>query len=143
MSGNLEQLFIAALNADPTYSGLVTGGTFLVQLPQNPPYPCATIQRVSTVPLYVQAPSGYAPQAAVGRARLQYTCWVEDPVNSGPISDQIAQAVLAVTRSFSAFGSPPTGSPTFLLNRRMGIEPQTQPPLFKQILDILFWYQDN
>jgi hypothetical protein len=140
---NLEQQFIAALNADATYSGIVTGGTWLFQLPQNPGYPCATIERVSTVPLYIQAPPGYAPQAAVGRARLQYTCWVKNNTSAGQISDQIAQAVLSITRSFSAFGSPPTGSPTFLINRRMGIEPQTQPPLFKQIMDILFWYSDE
>lgn len=139
----LEQQFIAALNADPTYTGLVTGGTWLFQLPQNPQFPCATIERVSTVPLYVQSATGNPQQAAVGRARLQFSCWVKNASSAGIVSDQIAQAVLAVTRSFSAFGSPPTGSPTFLLNRRMGIEPQTQPPLFKQILDILFWYQDN
>ena len=140
---NLEQQFIAALNADPTYSALVTGGTWLVQLPQNPSFPCAAIQRVSTVPLYVQAPPGYAPQAAIGRARLQFTCWILNAQSAGVISDQIAQAVLNVTRSFSAFGSPPTGSPTFMLNRRMGIDPQTQPPLFMQTLDLLFWYQDT
>ena len=141
---NLEQQFIAALNADPTYSGLVSvGNTWLFQLPQNPNYPAATIERVSTVPLYVQSAPGNAQQAAVGRARLQFTCWVLNVATAGQISDQIAQAVLSVTRSFSAFGSPPTGSPTFLLNRRMGIEPQTQPPLFKQILDSLFWYQDT
>jgi hypothetical protein len=140
---NLEQQFIAALNADPTYSGLVTGGTFLVQLAQNPSYPCAAIQRVSTVPVYVQAAPGYAPQAAVGRARLQFTCWVQLTPGAGITSDQIAQAVLGVTRSFSAFGSPQVGSPTFLLNRRMSIQPQTQPPLYMQIMDILFWYQDT
>jgi hypothetical protein len=139
----LETLFIAALNNDPTYSGLVTGKTWLVQLPQNPNYPAATIQRVSTVPLYVQALTGDPQQAAVGRARLQFTCWVLNSSAAGQISDRIAQAVLAVTRSFSAYGSPPTGSPTFMLNRRMSIEPQTQPPLFKQQLDILFWYSDS
>lgn len=140
---NLETQFIAALAADPTYSGLVTGGTWLVQLPQNPSFPCAAIQRVSTVPVYVQSAPGNRQQAAVGRARLQFTCWVKNTASAGLISDQIAQAVLAVTRSFSAFGSPPTGSPTFLLNRRMSIQPQTQPPLFEQILDILFWYSDS
>lgn len=140
---NLEQQFIAALNADPTYSALVTGKTWLVQLPPNPSYPAAAIQRVSTVPLYVQAGPGYAPQAAVGRARLQFTCWVSNAQNAGVLSDAIAQAVLNVTRSFSAYGSPPTGSPTFMLNRRMELEPQTQPPLFKQVLDLLFWYQDT
>jgi hypothetical protein len=140
---NLEQQFRAALLADPTYSGLVTGGTWLVQIPQNPSYPCAAIQRVSTVPVYVQAAPGYAPQAAVGRARLQFSCWVQNTPDAGIISNEIAQAVLGVTRSFSAFGSPPTGSPTFVLNRRMWIDPQTQPPLFMQIMDILFWYQDT
>jgi hypothetical protein len=138
----LETLFIAALNADPVYAGLVTGNTWLVQLPQNPAYPCATIQRVSTVPLYVQADVGDPQQAGVGRARLQFTCWASGPT-AGQISDAIAQAVLSVARSFSAYGSPPTGSPTFLLNRFMSIEPQTQPPLFKQQLDILFWYSDS
>lgn len=139
----LESQFIAALNADPTYSALVTGKTWLVQLPQNPNFPAATIQRVSTVPLYVQANVGDPQQAAVGRARLQFTCWVRNDSTAGQISDAIAQAVLAVTRSFSAYGSPPTGSPTFMLNRFMSIEPQTQPPLFKQQLDILFWYSDS
>jgi hypothetical protein len=139
----LETLFIAALNADPVYSALVTGKTWLVQLPQNPNFPAATIQRVSTVPLYVQANVGDSQQAGVGRARLQYTCWVKNDATAGQISDAIAQAVLSVTRSFSAFGSPPTGSPTFMLNRQMSIEPQTQPPLFKQIIDLLFWYSDS
>jgi Protein of unknown function (DUF3168) len=138
----LETLFIAALANDPTYSGLVTGKTWLVQLPQNPTYPAAAIQRVSTVPLYVQTGPGDPQQAAVGRARLQFTCWVRNDANAGQISDAIAQAVLNVARSFSAYGSPPTGSPTFMLNRRMELEPQTQPPLFKQVLDLLFWYSD-
>jgi hypothetical protein len=68
---------------------------------------------------------------------------VQNTPDAGIISNEIAQAVLGVTRSFSAFGSPPTGSPTFVLNRRMWIDPQTQPPLFMQIMDILFWYQDT
>lgn len=143
MYTSVEAQLIAALAADPTYSGLVTGGTYLVQLPQNPDYPAATIQRISTVPLYVQTEPGDTRQATVGKVRIQYTCWVEDPVNSGPISDSIAQAVLNVLRSFSAYGSPATSNPSYLLNRRMLIEPQTQPPLFKQELDIMFWYQDQ
>jgi hypothetical protein len=138
----LETLFKAALDNDPVYSALVTGKTWLFQLPQNPIYPAAAIERVSTVPLYVHTTPGDRQQAAVGRARLQYTCSVRNDASAGQISDAIALAVLDVTRSFSAYGSPPTGSPTRLLNRKMWIMPQTQPPLFMQVLDIEFWYSD-
>lgn len=142
---NLESQFRAALLADATYTGLVTGGTFLIQLPQNPTYPCAAIQRVSTVPLYSHSPSPQSNQADVGRARLQYTCWAQGP-SSGATVDAIEQAVLNVLRTFSAYAiseSPYTPAPSFLLNYRMQVEPNTQPPLFKGILDILCWYQDS
>lgn len=140
---NLEQEFLAALNNDPTYSALVTGKTWLVQLPQNPKFPAATIQRVGTRPLYFHALPGYLAQASVGLARLKYKCWVKNDTSAGIISDQIGLAVIDVMRSFSAWGSPLTGSPSYVLNRTMGIDPDTQPPMYQQILDLSFWYQDN
>lgn len=141
----LEAQFQAALAADPTYTALVTGGTFLVQLPQNPSYPCAAIQRISTVPLYAHFTDPAIAQAGVGRGRLQLTCWAQGPT-SGATIDAIEQAVLNVLRTFNAYTlveSPFTQAPSFLLNYRMLVEPQTQPPLFKGILDILCWYQDQ
>jgi hypothetical protein len=140
---NLEQNLIAALNADPTYAALVTGRTWLIQLPQNPAFPGAAIQRVGDQPLYMHAPPGYAPQATVGQARLLYKCWVKNDTSAGIIADQIRLAVKNVLRSFSAWGSPLTGSPSRIINDSFGIDPETQPPLFLLFMDLSFWYQEN
>jgi hypothetical protein len=143
----LEEQFRAALVNDASYAGLVTGGTFLIQIAQNPHYPCAAIQRVSTVPYYLNSPVPQSQQATVGRARLQFTCWASGS-SAGATVDAIAKAVLNVLRTFNAYALPAspdtfTQAPSFLLNQRMLVEPQTQPPLFKAELDISVFYQDQ
>lgn len=138
----LETQFRTALLNDATYEALVTGGTWLEQLPQNVAYPNGRIQRITTVPLYVHATGAGTPQASFGTARLQFDARSDDPQNAGKITDAIAQAVLNVLRTFNATGVG-SNAPSFLRNRRAYVEPDTEPPIFVQILDIAVWYADQ
>lgn len=140
----LEENFRAALLADSAVAGYLAGRLYLEQLPNGPTFPCAAYQRVSTVPQsYSHTPA--AGQKLTQWARIQLTIWAA----TGIVTSQIAQAVVNALNGFNlweALASPalsPNGFPNFLMNQRMMIEPQTNPPLYKTILDLKIWFRDN
>lgn len=148
---SVESNLRAQLLADPGLSALIGDRLYLVQLPQNPQYPCGVYQRVFTQPLYVQT-RGRNPltggQATIGWSRFSFTFWSNDGAQGGSIVEQIALAVMAAMESVNLIDLPQSPvvinqAPNFLITRRMGIEPQTQPPLFKAMLDFKIWFQDQ
>lgn len=147
---SLEQILHDALLAQSGLTALIGQRLYLVQLPQDvltfSNWPAVVYQRVSTVPLYTHS-FDTGQQASVGWARFQITSWSRGP-SSGNESDQIARAIHAALQTFNAWADPICPSvvisaPNYLLNRRMHVEPQTDPPLFKQILDVKIWYRDQ
>jgi Protein of unknown function (DUF3168) len=148
---SVESILRADLLADPGLSALIGDRLYLVQLPQNPVYPCGIYQRVSTIPMYVQT-RGRSPllggQATVGWARFSFSFWSNDGAQGGAIVESIALALMAAMENVNLCALPQspavvTQAPNFLITRRMGIEPQTEPPLFKVLLDFKCWYQDQ
>lgn len=142
----LEQQIYSALTGDSGMQAVIGTRLYLVQLPQNPTYPCAAFQRVDTVPIYSHSPDS-GEQAAVGWARYQFTCWASGP-SGGQLTEQFALALRNALQTFNAWALPTSPevlaqAPNFIVSRRMGIEPQTQPPLFKAIIDVRICYQDQ
>jgi len=142
----LEQQVYDALIADAGIQGVIGANLFLVQLPQNPTYPSATYQRVSTSPLYVQATLGVA-QASMGWARFRFTCWATG-ATSGQMVEAFFNALLSVLGTFNAAALPTSPevinqAPNFVLNHSMLIEPQPSPPIFKSVTDVKIWYQNQ
>lgn len=142
--------------ADPGLSALIGDRLYLLQLPQNPQgppdlYPCGIYARISTQPLYVHT-RGRNPltggQATIGRARFSFTFWSDDGANGSIIVENIALALMAAMEGVNLVDQPSSpfvinGAPNFLITRRPGIEPQTQPPLQKTMLDFMCWYSDQ
>lgn len=149
---SVETILLADLLADPGLSALIGNRLYVAQLPQNPSYPCGIYQRVSTTPLYVNSVRGRNPltggQATVGKVRFSFTFWSNDGKNGAAIVESIALALMAAMENVNLIGLPTSPAtinqaPNFLITRRTGIEPQTQPPLFKAMLDFMCWYQDQ
>lgn len=141
---NLETQIRTAFLANASFAALVTGGFYLVRLPQNPSYPCGIFMRVATVPIYTQ---NLGLQAQVGKARIQFQFWSASSTAEAELNS-IYQAMLAVLAGFSAYAlpqSPPLANqaPNIVVNRTIGIEDQTQPQLFTMRCDVDLWYQDQ
>jgi hypothetical protein len=154
---SVESILRAELLADPGLSALIGDRLYLVQLPQNPQgppnnlYPCGVFSRVSTQPLYVHT-RGRNPltggQASIGKARFSFSFWSDDGSNGSIIVENIALALMAAMENVNLIALPTSpatinNAPNFLVTRRMGLEPQTQPPLFKVLLDFMCWYSDQ
>jgi hypothetical protein len=142
----LEQQVQNALVSDPAVNAIIGTRLYLLQLPQNPVYPAAVYQRVSTVPIYSHSPAT-GQQASVGWARFSITGWATG-ANSGAIMEAFAAAVLAALQTFNAWALPTspqviTQSPNYIVGRRMSIEPQTDPPLFMAAIDVRICYRDQ
>jgi hypothetical protein len=149
---SVESILLSDLLADAGLSALIGNRLYQVQLPQNPTYPCGIFQRVSTQPLYVNSVRGRNPltggQATAGWARFSFAFWSNDGKNGAAIVDSIALALMAAMENVNLIALPTSpatinNAPNFLLTRRMSIEPQTQPPLFKALLDFKCWYSDQ
>lgn len=140
---SVEEAIRAHLVADSGVAAIVGDRVYLVQLPQNPTYPAIRYQRISTIPLYTHQLGG--SQGTVGWCRFQFDGFCQGP-SSGKQSDELARAILTALGKFNAyqFGqSPLVQAPNFLITRSMGIEPGTQPPVFKARLDVKVWYRDQ
>jgi hypothetical protein len=142
----LEQIFQNAMVSNPGVNAIIGNRLYLVQLPQNPVYPAAVYQRISTVPIYSHSPDT-GQQGTVGWARFQVTAWATG-ATSGATMEAFAAAVLSALQTFNAWALPTspqviTQSPNYIVGRRMSIEPQTDPPLFMAVIDIKICYRDQ
>ena len=140
---SVEQQLYAGLLAQSSITDVIGNRLYLVQLPQNPTYPCAAYQRIATVPLYTQE---NALQGTAGYVRFQITGFFQGPT-SGADSESFAQAVTAALETFNCgfpAGSPPVlgTPPNYVLGRRMVVQPQTSPPIFMCVIDCKLWFND-
>lgn len=140
----LEQQIYNGLLADTGVTAFIGTRLFLIQLPQNPTYPCASYQRISTNPLYTQE---NADQGTVGWARFQISGFFEG-AQSGLQCEEFAKAVTAALQTFNA-GQPPASPPVlgtppnYVMGRSMRVQPQTQPPIYMCVIDAKLWYNDS
>ncbi len=116
---------------------------YLLQLPQGVEYPAASYQRTATVPLYTQDND---LQGTVGYARFQISGFFQGK-SSGADSEAFAQAVTKALQTFNCLtpGSPPVlgTPPNYVIGRNMQPQPQTQPPIFMQVIQVKLWYDDS
>jgi hypothetical protein len=108
-------------------------------------YPAGVYQRIAATRLFYQGPG--SDQANVGRGRFRFTFWANTN-NAVAVLGQIELAVIAMLKTFDAYnppGSPPTfiQAGTFAYSSQMGVEPETQPPLYKLEVDFSFWFADQ
>lgn len=144
----LEQQLHDAVVADPGLSAILGSRFFLVQLPQNPTYPSAVYQRVSTVPIYTHSTLG-AGQASVGWSRFQITAWFNG-ASGGAAALDFFSKFMAFLQTFNAYQLPASPfviaqAPNFLVGSgfRLEWEPQPQQPLAKAMLDIKIYWQNQ
>jgi len=151
VSTPLEQFIYAALVADPGVQAALgedLNGHVALYLAQLPPgltdsyYPAATYQRISTVPIYTHSQDAGTANGSAGWTRFQFTVWAK-AATSGAQTDAAARAILNVLASFNGQNAGLPNAPNFLMSRRMLVEPQVDPPLFKAELDVRIWYQDQ
>jgi hypothetical protein len=145
MAISLETLIRQTLVGNAGLVALMGTNWYLYQLPQNPPYPCGTIARISTVPITTMDQS--QPWQQTGWARIQFDVFCQGP-SSGTQTDTIARAIQSAMLGLNA--GEPQGSPelvlpapNFLLNRRMLIDTEPNPPVFRASLDYRIYYQEQ
>jgi len=147
----LEQKLRQEMLIDSGLSPLVGSNIFLVQLPSgfmsaNPPVRALVIQRVSTLRYYTHD-GATNPLIA---ARVQFTAWCKGS-DSGNDALSVMAALVNFLNTFCAtqtaeFGSPittPTQFPNIVLNERMSVYPQTQPPLYQGILEARIFNRED
>lgn len=145
MSVSVEQLVYASLSGNAGFNALIGNRFYELQLPQNPAYPCVAYQRISTVrQSTLDQGSG---TVGVGWCRFQFTIWCRGP-SAGEQADTVARAIQAAMRTFSAYQLPSSpyvllSAPNIQLSDRAMVEPKTNPPLFKRMVDWQIFFQDQ
>jgi hypothetical protein len=145
LSVTTEQQLRAIALADSAVAGWLVYGSPAIghfwegQLPQNPSFPCAAYQRITTSRIY-----SHGGAADTGWIRFQISIWCQSK-SSGADAVNIALAIVNALKSIDASGLATPGAATrnFVLNQRLDIEPNTQPPIFKQILDVRIYFRDQ
>lgn len=139
---SVEQFLHDYLVADAGVSAIQGSRLYLVQIPQNPTFPCTAYQRISTQRIWTQDISG--SNGTFGYCRFQFTCFADQTASGGKTAIALSSAIVAALQKFNM--AAPVGSPVvlrqapnFVLNQRMDIEPQQQIPLFRMILDVKLW----
>lgn len=144
----LEVIFRNGILSFPEVATLLGTNLFDTQLPQNafeqsvnPPGPGVTaravFQRIWTGRIYALAGANNA-----GWARFQVSIFDYQRSSVLAIATAITRAL--ATWSAAATQSPPTPSaPNFVLNQWGGLEPQSMPPIYKEMLDIRIFFQDQ
>jgi hypothetical protein len=134
----VKERFREAIIADGGVFALI-GNRMYRQIAQNPVYPCCSYARISDVPLYSQEKD--ALQGTTRWARFQVDVWSMDDIEA----DVVATAIEAALQGFNLWTAPASPvvvntAPNTVLSRRDGIEPNTQPPIYRETLDIKVWY---
>lgn len=146
------ELLRATLLADTTVASYIGTRVTAVQLPQNPVYDAITYQQIGAETLYTQDGVAQGTQGGAGKMRFRLTIHCQGKVggvDSYLRSRTIAKAVRAVMDRTLDLWNPPGSPPTFkqapnkLLAQRDNVEPNTQPPVFQQLLDYETWFQDQ
>lgn len=139
---SLEADLRTALLADAGVQAQIAQRLYLMQKPPRCSFPCAAYQRISTQRLYTQALGG--SQATRGWCRFQVTIW-GDTATGGAQVLTVRDAILAALQTFNLGALPASPSvlsqaPNFILQERMGLEPQPEQPLVKYMMDVQVWF---
>lgn len=138
---SVEQQFRTAMLANAAVAAALPGGLYEVQLPQNvPTYPVGSFQRISTQRNWVNAQGGQFSD--FGWVRFQVDLWSNTETADDDVS-QAAQAIIVALRTFNAYSSASQGGSARVMNQRTHVEPNTQPPMWREMLDIQIWFSDN
>ncbi len=138
---SVEQQFRTAMLANAAVAAALPGGLYEVQLPQQVAlYPAGSFQRVSTQRNWVQSMLGQFSD--FGWTRFQVDLWSNTETADDDV-DQAALAIIQALRTFNAYSGGSAGGSNRVLNQRMQVEPQTQPPMFRCILDVQIYFADN
>jgi hypothetical protein len=139
----VEEIFHQAIAADSVLGPAFGGRIYLVQMPQLvPAYPAMTFQRISTQRIWVHAQSGVGKESSAGFTRFQVDIWSNTATGGNDVSG-LAQALINFLQKFNAYSVYPQGGSNFVMNQQLRVEPQTQPPMFRAILDIQIFFSDN
>jgi hypothetical protein len=139
----------SALINDAGVSALIGDRLYHAQLVESPVYPAGTLQRAGTNPFYVQTRGRgnlVGGQATMGWVRISLAFWTTGAA-AAETGESIAQAIMAAMENFNNSAQPTSpavifSAPNYLVTRRSGVEPGTQPPLFKELLDFRMLFQD-
>lgn len=137
-----------ALLADATVASLIVNRLYPVQIPPNPTFPCVAMQRIATQRLYSNDQLSNPNWGSKGWARVQFTVFGDGA--SGKLqAEAVATAIRRALKTFNVGAEPESpsvlrGAPNFVTNEWESMEPETDPPKFKRILDArLFIGEEN
>lgn len=123
----IEQALYAYLVGDDALAALVSLRIYPDILPQNPPMPAITYQRISTLPYNTRDGGNFQ------RSRFQLAAYASTAL----AAIQLAEALEAALVAFARSGSPRVDV-TLLEGRNQNYDPDTK--LYKQTLDAFIWY---
>jgi hypothetical protein len=132
---------------------LGTNGTFRWFTPQlQPGYisqgACVRVLRIATGRLNAHKTRTASHSVDQQQPRFQIDVLSQDASQAREAAAEICNW-LTTRADFSSddlFSSPavtPNQHPNFILNQRAGMEPQTQPPVYVEILDVRLWDQQE
>lgn len=143
---SLESKIYSALVADPDLFELIGARLHLVQIPQNPTFPCVRYQRISTQRL-VRGGAPGPDQQSVGWARIQFDCYADGP-SGGQTALEVFDALRKAMLTFNAAAaanSPKTltQSPNTIINDQMMIYAELRQPVMWYRADFRVWFNDE
>ncbi len=142
----LEENLRTNIVNDSGVAAVLGNRLYITRLPQNPVYPCATYQRISTERYPTMDQQGNSRWESCGWARFQFTTYSND--GAGGAAAAIA-ALDAIRHSLPKFnlaaenGVPFSGAANFVLSERAGDIPDTMPPVYTQMLDAKVFFRDQ
>lgn len=141
----LEQNLRTNIMNDSGVTAVLGDRLYITRLPQNPVYPCAVYQRISTVRQPTMNQQGNTRWMSSGWARFQFTTFSNDGAGGAAAAIAAADAIRAALPKFnlSSEGGPMTGAPNFVVGERAGDIPDTMPPVYTQMLDVKVFFRDQ
>lgn len=103
-------------------------------------YPCITFSRVATTYGYTHdGPDALYP------IRVQVNCWALEPQDARAIADSVRASLplFNLTIPETSPTAVTTESPNKAVMQLASVEPDTEPPTFREILDCEIWYRDQ
>lgn len=101
---------------------------------------CVRVLRVATPRLFTKETEAQRSQNRMANPRFQIDVLCKDAERArsaaAAICDWLATADFSSNDQFVSPPTTPTRHPNLILNQRAGMEPQTQPPVFVESLDI-------
>lgn len=108
---------------------------------------CVRVRRVGTVRQYAHETRTRRSVSDMAQPRFQLDVMDYDPERArsaaAAISDWLATVDFSSDAQFASPRTSPTRHPNFVLNQRAGMEPELQPPVYVETLDIRIFDQEQ